>query len=557
MATRADQSPPRDEDRLKQHFESAVRAPARPDVRLDKAAARAPRARVAPSRLPRARVPRVQFRVSDYLPGGDYPVHDERDALRALLRGLGAEVLSTPTFLTSYSLVCDQTSSAYFAEFNLWTPGARGGARDSGSGGGLEARPLVAYRPSDPEPWVLISAAASPWDEKACDWHEAVQELFSIVGPGQLRSDYQTLEAACLAHTPPSAAEAARGLSDFLKRKKIRAAKARKAAAETRAALDEARAKLLKFDKLVGMHLANYEWREPAGAAEPVVLYTLCTVDANREVVFAPARTYKELNSEERAYVNKPGAGSVLFNHKKELADAARLEKSVRELEANLASLAALTDDEYDRLKWLRDAAETLADFFTAKLLTTVPRGPRQVRTGGFPAPPARAAEGVGAGEAGGAAAGAGGAAGEDELSDSEGRKRDPFAWDSDLDKAAGGEQAEEEEEEEDEEAEPPSKKAKLSKPPRSLKDASMREEPGAMRTCKFNYRTGKRCGGGLKPDNSVRCACHGSDCHAQKHHTGSQCRCGAHIRCLLEYEIGDDETWFCRECRPWTPSCA
>lgn len=478
-----------------------------------------------PHASPRARVPLSQFNASDYLPGGEYPVHDERDALRALLRGLGSEYLRTPTFLTSYSPVCDQTSSAYFVEFNMWTPGARGGARDSGSGGCLEARPLVAYRPSDPEPWVLF-AGASPPSEESCDWHEAVQELFSRVGPGQLRSDYQTLEAACLAHTPPSAAEAARCLSDFLKRKKLGAAKARVSAAETRVALAEARAKLLNFEKLVGMHLVKYEWRPPVGDAEPQVLYTLCTVAANREVTFAPERTYKELTPEECAYINSRTSGPVvMFDPKNDLVDAAQLEKSVQELEAKLARLAALTDDEYDRLKWLRDAAEALADFFTAKLLTTVPRGPRQARTGGFPAPPDRAAKGAGA------VPGAGGGAGADELSsDSEGRKPDPFAWS----------EGEEEEEEK-----------KLAKPPRGPPAKRMREDPGAMRTCKFNYRTGKRCGGGLKPDNSVRCMCRGIDCRAQKRHTGLQCRSGAHIRCLLEDEMGDDGSWVCRECQP------
>jgi hypothetical protein len=504
----------------------ARRAPARLDLRHDKAAGvRLARARVALSRLPHARAPLAQFHASDYLPGGDYPVHDERDALRALLRGLGSETLRTPTFLTSYSLVCDQTTSAYFVEFNLWTPGARGGARDSGSGGCFEARPLVAYRPGDPEPWVLF-AGATPPSEESCDWHEAVQELFSRVGPGQLRSDYQTLEAVCLAHTPPSAAEAARCLSDFVKRKKMGAAKARKAAAETLVALDEARAKLLKFETLVGLHLVKYEWREPVGDGEPQVLYTLCTVDANREVTFAPERTYKELTPEESAYVNsrmKTGP-MVMFDPKNDLVDAAQLENNVRKMEANLARLAALTGDEYTRLKWLRDAAETLADFFTSKLLTTVPRGPRQVRTGGFPAPPNRAAKGAGAGTA------AGGAAVAFELSDSEGQKPDPFAWS--------------EGEEEDEEK-------KLAKPPRGPPTKRMREDPGAKRTCRFNYRTGKRCGGGLKPDSSVRCMCRGTDCHAQKRHTGSQCRSGAHIRCLLDDEMGDDGSWVCRECRP------
>ena len=510
------------------------------------------------SRLtPSARTRRpAQFRPAEYLPSGDFPAHDERDALRALLRGLGSEVLCTSTFLTSYALVCDEASSAYFAEFKLWTPGVRAGARDSSSGEGVEARPLTAYRPGDPEPWVLFSGAAPP-SEEACDWHEAVQELFTRCAPGQLRSDYQTLETACLERAPPDAADTARCLWDFLTRTKKRAAKTRKEAAETTVEIDVVKKQLADFTSMVGLHLVKWRWCDrPAGADdndEPVALYTLCAVDSNLKIVIAPERSYKQLNAAERAYINSPGAMS-LYDPATELVDATHLESRLRDLEANLERMAALTDDEYERVKWLCRAAETLVDFFTAKLVkTTVPRK-RRVAAG------ARDADAIAAGardakDAAGArgsdddaaddardaedAAGARGsdddadgardADDEERLSDSDGKKkRDPFAWRSD--------EEEEEEEEESEEAGPPaSKKAKL-------------VGPGMMRTCKFNFRTGKRCGSSLKEHNSVRCAClGGATCRAAKKHAGVQCPCGSHIRCVPEATPAGE--WRCSAC--------
>lgn len=482
------------------------------------------------SRLtPSARTRRpAQFRPAEYLPSGDFPAHDERDALRSLLRGLGSEVLCTSTFLTSYALVCDEASSAYFAEFKLWTPGVRAGARDSSSGEGVEARPLTAYRPGDPEPWVLFSGAAPP-SEEACDWHEAVQELFTRCAPGQLRSDYQTLETACLERAPPDAADTARCLWDFLTRTKKRAAKTRKEAAETTVEIDVVKKQLADFTSMVGLHLVKWRWCDrPAGADdndEPVAMYTLCAVDSNLKIVIAPERSYKQLNAAERAYINSPGAMS-LYDPAKELVDATQLESRLRDLEAKLEHMAALTDDEYDRVKWLCRAAETLVDFFTAKLVkTTVPRK-RRVAAG------ARDADDAAAGARDDEDA-AGARDAEDEerlsgLSDSDGKKPpDPFAWRS---------EEEGEEEEESEEAGPPaSKKAKL-------------VGPGLMRTCKFNFRTGKRCGSSLKEHNSVRCACSGgATCRAAKKHAGVQCPCGSHIRCVPESTPAGK--WLCSTC--------
>jgi hypothetical protein len=458
------------------------------------------------------------------LPSGDFPAHDERDALRALLRGMGSEVLCTPTFLTSYALVCDEASSAYFAEFKLWTPGVRAGARDSSSGEGVEARPLTAYRPGDPEPWVLFSGAEPP-SEEACEWHEAVQELFTRCAPGQLRSDYQTLETACLAHAPPDAVDTARCLWDFLTRAKKRAAKTRKEAAQTTVEIDAAKKQLADFTSKVGLHLVSWRWCDrPAGADdndEPVALYTLCGVDDNLKVVVAPERSYKQLNLEERAYIKSSGAMS-LWDPTKEIVDATHLESRLRDLEANLVRMAALTDDEYDRVKWLCRAAETLVDFFTAELVkTTVPRIRRHARA-------MSGADDAAAGARGAEDAAGARVADDEELSDSDEKNpRDPFGWRTDEEEA---------EEEEEEEAGPPaSKKAKL-------------VGPGMMRTCKFNFRTGKRCGGSLKEHNSVRCACvGGATCRAAKKHAGVQCPCGSHIRCVPE--ATPPGKWRCSTC--------
>ena len=557
MAARAERSPARDDESLKRHFESAVRVRRARRAGGDSTFLRGHCSSVScasrASRLTppaRARALPAQFHLSDYLPSGEYPVHDQRDALRALLRGMCAEELRMPSFLTSYTPVCDEASSAYFVEFSLWTPGVRGGARDSSSGGGVEARPLTAYRPGDPEPWVLCSAATPP-SEEACDWHEAVQELFSRCAPGQLRSDYQTLEAVCLARAPPYAVETARCLWEFLTRKKKRAAKARAEAVALHAKITDVQNQLSVVDRLVGLHLIKWRWSSRVtGSAdddsEPVALYTLCTVDADRTVVVAPERRYKELNAAERAFINSPRA-MTLLDPSKDIVDAAHLESSLSSLEAELARLHALTDDEYDRLKWLCAAAETVVDFFISKLVhTTAPRRKRPARAMGSLEPPPEhaAADAAAAGEAGGAAASASGAAADHELSELDGSDGDgkgaaaASAWDADLD----GEDADAPPEDEDEDVSQTCKKAKKQE----------RAGAGAMRTCKFNHRTGKRCGGTLKPHNSVRCVCDGGvNCRAAKQHAGDPCPYGTHIRCVPPgMAARDNNTWCCPTCR-------
>jgi hypothetical protein len=516
------------EGRLVARFEYAVRG------RLARGAAARKRpcdTLVAPHALrARARSLTAQFRLADYLPDGEFPVHNERDALRALMRGLDTAVLGIMeyTFLTSYSLVSSSdTSDAYFVEFNLWTPGAHAAL----GGAHLFACPLTAYRSIDTEPWTLVSAAA-PQSATSCDWHAAVQELFSLAPPGELRRDFETLESACLSRTHPAAAETARRLWDWLLRKKENAAAAREeAAATTRAVVHKV---LEHFEEGAdpGLHMLWWRWCDHYDGAHddesaPVALYKLCTVDASqkarielrlsavrcallaalmvafvKQVVLAPERPYKDLSPAERAFINSPSSGS---KRTPEAGMFDATQKTILKAEAKLARLAALSDEEYERLEWLFDACEELVVFFKEAEEAYPPR----VAPADEDEPADEDAP-----------------ADEDEPSALGWSDKSPFDWDSD---------------------------AAVEPDAVAHHDAKRRKRSGSVRrTCKMNWRTGKRCGSALKTTNSVWCACDGgSACCALTKHADTRCTSGSHIRCLPEESRPTESNplWICDAC--------